>query len=378
MPLFSARAEFGFGMTMRISIVFACACLAPLAINVAFSAGQPQQHNRAIADLDRAVRIDPTHAPVYSNRGWTHYVKHDYARALADLYRALDSAPEFYNRASMYFDTGDIQRALSDYSAAIRLDPSNALYYNDRGVVYQLMRDYEHALADYSRAIELNPTYVTAYNNRGMLYYGNKEYDRATADHEQALKINPKSASAYRNLGNAHRAKGELDRAIVDYSEAIRIDPKDVRSYFGRGRLYLYAGAPAKADDDLGRARNLTPNDVYVALWLDIARRRNGHESFISVVVAQIDMAAWPAPLVRLYLEQRTPEEVLAFAEKADGNVKKRELCEAEFFGGEFLLARNNKAEASRMFRLAIAECPPNYPEFEGASEELKALSGNP
>ena len=249
MPLFSARAEFGLGMTMRISIVFACACLAPLTINVAFSAGQPRQHNRAIADLDRAVQIDPAHAPVYGNRGWTHYVKHDYARALADLYRALNSAPEFYNRASMYFDTGDIQRALSDYSAAIRLDPSNALYYNDRGIVYQLMRDYEHALADYSRAIELNPTYVTAYNNRGMLYYGNKEYDRAIADHEQALKINPKSASAYRNLGNAHRAKGELDRAIGGTREAIRIDPKDARSYFGRERLYLYAGAPAKADD---------------------------------------------------------------------------------------------------------------------------------
>jgi hypothetical protein len=29
------------------------------------------------------------------------------------------------------------------------------------------------------------------------------------------------------------------------------------------------------------------------------------------------------------------------------------------------------------MFALAIAECPPNYPEFEGASEELKALGVN-
>jgi lipoprotein NlpI len=304
------------------------------------------------------------------------------ALAMAHVHSALatDSSPavKFYERASTYLNQGDLPHALADYSEAIRLDTTNALYYNDRGIVYQVMRDYDHALADYSKAIEIDPTYVTAYNNRGMLYYGNNEYDRAIADHERAIKINPKSSSAYRNLGNAHRAIGQLDRAIADYSQAIEADPKDQRSYFSRGRLHLYVGALTKAVDDLTRASELAPTDVYVELWLDIALQRKGEPRMASTALSYIDKSLWPAPLLRLYLDQRTPEDVLAAARTAEGDLKTREVCEAEFYGGEFLLGRNKKAEATRMFRLAIAECPPNYPEFEGASEELKALGVKP
>ena len=47
--------------------------------------------------------------------------------------------------------------AAADYGAAIEVDPTNALAFNNLGGVYLDKDDYEHALAFYSEAIRLNP-----------------------------------------------------------------------------------------------------------------------------------------------------------------------------------------------------------------------------
>ncbi len=85
----------------------------------------------------------------------------------------------------------------------------------------------------------------------------------------------------------------------------------------------------------------------------------------------QIDMTEWPAPIIRLYLGQMTPESVLAAADDPDANTKKRQVCDANFFIGELALQRGAKDDAVRLFRLAAAGC-----EKTGgvANIELKAL----
>jgi hypothetical protein len=55
----------------------------------------------------------------------------------------------------------------------------------------------------------------------------------------------------------------------------------------------------------------------------------------LSQAISQIDMTAWPAPVIRLFLGQMTPTAVLAAAADPDAGKKKGQVCEANFYSGE-------------------------------------------
>ncbi len=54
----------------------------------------------------------------------------------------------------------DYDKALADYNKAIELDPKFATAYYNRGFVDADKKDYDKALADYNKAIELDPKYA--------------------------------------------------------------------------------------------------------------------------------------------------------------------------------------------------------------------------
>jgi len=252
-----------------------------------------------------------------------------------------------------------------------------ALYVN-RCSVNHAKGDYDRAIADCNEAIRLDPKFAEAYNNRGNAYYAKGNYDRAIADASEAIWLDPSLALAYNNRGNAYYAKGDYDRAIADASEAIRLDPKYMVAYFGRGRLYLYAGLLPKALADLNQASALNPKDAYAALWLDIVNKRSNLPSQLADAALLIDMTEWPSPVIRLYLGQMTPKAVLAAADNPNANTKNGQVCEANFYTGELDLQQGKKDDATRLFRLAAANCPKTFIEYEGATAELKALGAEP
>ncbi len=70
-------------------------------------------------------------------------------------------------------------KALADLNRAIELDPADALDIASRGETYRRMERYEEALADFSRAIELNPGYTSAIASRGQVYQAMQRYEEA-------------------------------------------------------------------------------------------------------------------------------------------------------------------------------------------------------
>ena len=56
----------------------------------------------------------------------------------------------FANRCSGYGSSGDNDRAIADCNEAIRLDPNYVLAYNKRGYAYAAKGDYERATVDFN------------------------------------------------------------------------------------------------------------------------------------------------------------------------------------------------------------------------------------
>jgi tetratricopeptide (TPR) repeat protein len=101
----------------------------------------------------------------------------------------------------------------------LRVDFLSATRCYNRGVTSLGRKDYDRAIADFTDAIRCNPKYAFAYYNRGVAYLGKKDYDHAIADYDQVIALNPKLALAYSHRGNAYRAKGTLDRANADFDQ---------------------------------------------------------------------------------------------------------------------------------------------------------------
>ena len=66
------------------------------------------------------------------------------------------------------------------------------------------MSEYDKAIADHTEAIRINPEDAVAYNDRGFAYYKMGEYDKAIADHTEAIPLNPDCTAVYITRGNAY------------------------------------------------------------------------------------------------------------------------------------------------------------------------------
>jgi len=137
------------------------------------------------------------------------------------------TAQDFFNSGNAYLDEGDYDRAITDYTQAIKLNNNFADAYYNRGNAYFYKDDYDRAIADYTQVIRLNPNDADAYDNRGNAYCKKGDYDRAIADCTQAIKLNPNSDLAYSNRGYAYGKKGDYNRAIADYTQAVKLNPNN-------------------------------------------------------------------------------------------------------------------------------------------------------
>jgi tetratricopeptide (TPR) repeat protein len=86
---------------------------------------------------------------------------------------------------------GEIERAIADCDRALKLDTQNADAWNSRGLARQGKGDLDGALADFDRAIALNPQQAAFYGNRGKAWLLKGEIERALSDLNRALRSKP-------------------------------------------------------------------------------------------------------------------------------------------------------------------------------------------
>lgn len=131
----------------------------------------------------------------------------------------------------------ELAQALADLNEAIRIDPTQGFLFDSRGSVHLFRQEYDRALADYGEAIRLQPQKVDIHYNRGGVWLLKGEYDRAIADFNVVIRGLPKSASAYAWRGIAKLNKQEYNQALADLNTAIRLDPKLAVAYGSRAWL---------------------------------------------------------------------------------------------------------------------------------------------
>jgi tetratricopeptide (TPR) repeat protein len=227
------------------------------------------------------------------------------------------TAADYLSRGLHHTGRGRLDRAIADYTEALRLDPKLAAAYTQRGAAYVLKGDYDQAIRDCTEAIRANPKDSIAYNNRGVARSNKGEYDQALADLTEATHQNPRYAQAFHNRGITHGRKGDHDRALADYSEAVRLEPHFALVYRSRGAEFLRRGELNRAIADFTEAVRLNPRDVPAYTHRGDAFSRKG--DYLTAVVdytesLRLDPKCGPAYRGRAaaYLQQGKADKAVA------------------------------------------------------------------
>jgi tetratricopeptide (TPR) repeat protein len=90
-----------------------------------------------------------------------------------------------------YLNTNNLDRAIADFTEALKADGNNYESYNGRGLACFQKNDYDKAIADYTDAININTFFVEAWKNRAAAHSAAAKMheELADADLRQARDI---------------------------------------------------------------------------------------------------------------------------------------------------------------------------------------------
>jgi tetratricopeptide (TPR) repeat protein len=236
-----------------------------------------KEYDKAIADYSAAIRIEPKCAIYWVGRGIALTEKGEFKAALSDFDEALRLDPKhqtaYFGRGKAWHLQNQLDKAIADYGVALSLNPDAAASYN-RGHAWQEKREFDKAIADFTEAIRtadevqrVDPHFAVIYYNRGRAFLEKKAYDRAIADFSETIRLSPKEAplsEVYFNRGEAWRGKRDFDKVIADYSEALRLDPTVANVYHFRGNAWREEQQYDKALADFDQALKLDPKNSYI------------------------------------------------------------------------------------------------------------------
>jgi Tfp pilus assembly protein PilF len=231
-----------------------------------------QRHHtdEAIASLEKALSILPTHGPTVAALGQAYLTEGRTADAVKVLKGYVEKQPNAKEANAARVQLANAQRranklddATETLRAVLRLEPRSApalsalgmVYeargqhdladlvlhraldidkesksaadvYNNLGLVALARRRDQEAFANFDQASHLDPALTVARRNKAMVYLDCGDYTRAAEELRGVTKADPTDVEAWNALGVAERGQGKFDAAQRAYEKALAADPK--------------------------------------------------------------------------------------------------------------------------------------------------------
>jgi rhomboid protease GluP len=174
-------------------------------------------------------------------------------------------------------------------------------------------------------------------------------------------------------------AEGRMPEAISDFNRAIEILPQSGAYFANRATARLIDGDEKRAIQDFQHAVKYDPEEPFVHLLLFIAQSRAGQKdearSLLAAYAGNHKSAAWPRPIIELFLGQGSAASVeqAAKAAAAEKDVAGQRF-DADFYLGQWALLSGDEAAAAQHLKSVYDSSMREYLEFDIARADLDSL----
>lgn len=256
-------------------------------------------------------------------------------------------------------------------SAAAYDDFSRGLGASQRGA-------NDNSIAAFTSAIVqggLNPAYLpTAYRGRAAANLAAQHCQPALDDIGRAIALAPADNELLHQRALIYECLGQNDKALADYTALINAQ-FTVMAWRWRGLLRWRQGDFAGASADFDALIERQPHDAWSMLWRAATRERAGTPDPATVAknIDDLNSSDWPIPLFKVYAGKSKPEAVASAVARFEDSERAGHQCEADFYLGEWGVARD-PAAAKALLQRAAEQCPRDYPEKTIAGAEVERL----
>jgi tetratricopeptide (TPR) repeat protein len=179
------------------------------------------------------------------------------------------------NRGVGFRVSGEYDRAIADFDAAVGINPDIAGLYLERGLAYEAKGEHLPAIRDFSAAIERKFDLAQAHFGRAMAYQANGQRDRSIVDMNNAMKLDRNLvAGLHMQRGNELRAARQYDEAIAAFDRTIEINAGWPLAWCGRAASFDERGDSERAAADYRKCIELTATSDLVRQRQREARER--------------------------------------------------------------------------------------------------------
>lgn len=172
-----------------------------------------------------------------------------------------DDPKLLFERANIFRNNGIFVEAITDATAAIKLDSVNLDYYY---LLSELQLDFyqsKKALATMQKAVYLEPENLEALIKLSKIHFYLKQYDKSMEQIGKILKLQPQHAEAYFWLGMIFREQGDRARAINSFQQSVELEPDQEDPWIILGDLISMENE-ALAEQYYDNALDIAPQNV--------------------------------------------------------------------------------------------------------------------
>jgi TolB-like protein/Tfp pilus assembly protein PilF len=271
----------------------------------------------AVRDFEAAVRLDPSYARAYAG--------------LADAYSQLGS---WASR-----DPHDTMPRARHYALkALELSESLAEAHTSLGAVH-LFYDWDIAAArrEYQKAIALNPGYVTAHWWYAFLLLASGQLRDARSELDEALRLDPLSVPILVDAARLYLESGDASGALLAARKALELEPT---STFARVNLGMALAAQNRLQEAVVALEDAAagdPENARALEFLAAGHARLGHRQAAEKVLVRLlslsNRKYAACEVAAAYASSGHSDQALTWLERAVGE---RSICIPWLRSGHF------------------------------------------
>ena len=221
-------------------------------------AGLQTDRQEQLADVDKAIEIDPENVSAWQLRAVYYFQNKDIPKGITNLEKVLELDPKniaaLQQLATAYFSTEKEDEGRKQLDKIVEIQPQ--IGYPLRSRYFQTQGNLASAIADLDTAIELNPQRLEWVLMRADLHRRNQAFDKARNDVSRLLNRNPDLWQARYLRSQILADEGNVSGAIGEMLSLVRGQPQNLSLRAELIQLYVRDKRPRKAVEECTKVLN--------------------------------------------------------------------------------------------------------------------------